>query len=303
MAQDPVTVALDVQALNGESPRWSARDGRLFWVDTRAATLHIFDPATKNDAAWTMPSAIGCCVLTDEGALVALRTGLYEFGTRDGSLHQIGSAPYDIRHFVFNDGSCDPLGRFLVGEMYEPLPPGDQREPAHDKAPLFRFSPNGTWIDMTIAARTFNGLAWSPDGRTLYQTDTAEKTIYAYDYDLATAQLANRRVFATVATSDDGHGPDGAAVDRDGFYTTAVFGEGCLLRFDPEGRLERRIDLPAQYPTMPAYGGADLATLYVTTSSFALDPAERARRPVDGALLSLTAPAPGLKTTLFSRSR
>lgn len=298
-----VAMELASRSLNGESPRWNVRDGELLWVDTRAPTLNVFDPVAKTNQAWEMPSWIGCAALTDTGALVALRTGLYDFNQSRGSLHQVGLTPYDVRRFIFNDGGCDPLGRFLVGEMYLPLAPGDEKEKASDKAPLFRYSPNGTWIDMAASTKTSNGLAWSPDGRTMYQSDTDSSLIFAFDYDVESGQASHRRVFAQVETSDRSHGPDGAAVDRDGFYLSAIYGEGCLLRFDPDGRLERRIDMPVQYPTMPAYGGSDLTTVYVTTANWPIDPEERAKRLLEGCLFSFDLPVPGLPTNIFGGTR
>ena len=299
VGRQDIRMELEARALNGESPRWSVGRRRLLWVDTREPALHSYDPATGRDQAWAMPSWIGCAVLSPRGAMVALRTGLYSFHERNAALFQIGAPPYDLRRFIFNDGGCDPAGRFLVGEMYLPMPPGDEKERAPDAAPLFRYVPNGTWVDMAASTKCSNGLAWSPDGRTMYQSDTAVKTIFAFDYDVATGQASHRRVFATVETRDARHGPDGAAVDRDGFYLSAIYGEGCLLRFDPAGRLERRIAMPVQYPTMPAYGGADLATIFVTSATWMIAEAERASRPLEGGLFSLEAPVPGLPSTPF----
>lgn len=299
MAMPAIHTELHARALNGESPRWSVERRRLYWVDTREPALHVYDPGTGRDSAWSMPSWIGCAVLSERGAVLAMRTGLYAFHEANASLFQIGAPPFDLRRFIFNDGGCDPRGRFLVGEMYLPMLPGDEKEQAPDRAPLFRYVPNGTWVDMAASTKCSNGLAWSPDGRTMYQSDTAAKTIYAFDYDVVTGQASNRRVFATVETSNARHGPDGAAVDRDGFYLSAIFGEGCLLRFDPAGKLERRIDMPVQYPTMPAYGGDDLGTIFVTSATWMIDPDERASRPMEGGLFSLDAPAPGLPSTPY----
>ena len=303
MITSGVKTELQSRALNGESPRWSVEKQELYWVDTREPALHAYDPSTGEDRAWEMPSWIGCQVLSEAGAIVALRTGLYSFREADGSLYQIGAPPYDIRRFIFNDGGCDPRGRFLVGEMYLPMKPGDEKDQAPDAAPLFRYVANGTWVDMAASTKTSNGLAWSPDGKTMYQSDTASGTIFAFDYDVITGQAAHRRVFATVERRSSDHGPDGAAVDRDGYYTSAIYGEGCLMRFDPDGKLERRIEMPVQYPTMPAYGGNDLSTLFVTSASWQIEPDDRAGRPLEGGLFSLSMPVPGLKTTLFQPTR
>lgn len=187
--------------------------------------------------------------------------------------------------------------------MYLPLAPGDPREQEPDEKPLSCLRPDGSWRDLAAPAKTSNGLAWSPDGRTMYQSDTASKTIFAFDYDVELGRAANRRVFALVETTNKKHGPDGAGVDREGFYLCAVFGEGCLLRFDPDGILERRIEMPVQYPTMPAFGGADLSTVFVTSANWMIDEKERSSRPLEGGLFSFEAPAPGLPTTIFDKTR
>ena len=163
---------------------------------------------------------------------------------------------------------------------------------------MWRF--NGRDRMEPIAARPVklsNGLAFSPDGCTLYHSDTAKKTIWACDYDEATGAIENSRVFARVEEGGDQGGPDGATVDRDGFYICAVFGAGRLLRFDPSGRLERRIELPVQYPTMPALGGPGHTTLYVTSASYPIKPGEKPEHPMAGGLFALDAPAPGLPTS------
>ena len=296
-----IKTELECHALNGESPRWRHEDGRLYWVDTLAPALHAFDPGTQRNETWTLPSWVGCQVLAPDGALLALRTGLFEIRFATGLLRQVAAAPYDCRRFTFNDGGCDPAGRFLVGEMYMPLGPNREKA-APDSAPLYRLA-GGTWVDMAAPTKTSNGLAWSPDGRTMYQSDTAAKTIYAFDYDAERGQASHRRRFAVVDTRDQQHGPDGAAVDEHGFYLCAVFGEGCLLRFDPDGKLERRIEMPVQYPTMPAFGGPDLSTIYVTTSSYMIEANQRACRPLEGGLFSFEAPARGLPSTPFDRMR
>ncbi len=207
-----IKTELEARALNGESPRWRRDDGRLYWVDTLDPALHAFDPGTGGDEVWTLPSWVGCQVLAPDGALLALRTGVFAFCYETGAMRQVGIAPYDCRRFTFNDGGCDPAGRFLVGEMFMPLGP-DHEKNTPDSAPLYRLA-GTTWVDMAAPTKTSNGLAWSPDGRTMYQSDTAAKAIYAFDYDVERGQASRRRHFASVETRDDQHGPDGAAVDE-----------------------------------------------------------------------------------------
>jgi len=291
-----VEVVCRAAALNGEGPVWSEVEKRLYWIDIRAPALHRFDPATGQNETWGMPAWIGCLALVEINVVVlALRTGLFRFDTRSGALEFLAPAPFDPRRFTFNDGGCDRRGRFFAGTMLDPIDPlepdgsnGDQ-----NGTPLWRFGGQAKWSSASPPVQTSNGLAWSPDGRTMYHSDTVQKTVWRYDYDNETGFAQNRRVFVLV---EEGMGPDGAAVDVEGFYTCAAFGGGCLLRFDPDGKLERRIPMPARLVTMPAFGGPDLATLFVTSASFPVPEKDRAAHPMEGCLFALDAPARGVAT-------
>jgi sugar lactone lactonase YvrE len=207
----------------------------------------------------------------------------------------LAPAPYDPRRFCFNDGRCDRQGRLIIGPMHHPLGPSDISTEDGDKAPLWRYDRDKGMIALPLPpVKIANGLAFSPDGRTLYHSDTPTRTIWACDYDPQTGAVENQRVFARVEAGGDKGGPDGATVDAEGFYLCAVFGAACLLRFDPAGQLERKIELPVRYPTMPALGGEDRRTLFVTSASYPVKDASL--HPHAGALLALEAPAPGLPT-------
>lgn len=295
MAASTVRTVLAARALNGETPTWCPDRRRLFWVDIREPALHAFDPATGQDERWVMPAWIGSYGLTDRDAVVALRTGLFLFDLGTGALEHLAPPPCDPRRFLLNDGKCDPAGRFLVGPMHLPL--GDPPPGMPQAAPLWRWEGGGHWAEMTAPVQTSNGLAWSPDGRTMYHSDTAQHAVWAYDYDPATGALDGKRVFARVEEGGEQGGPDGAAVDRDGFYWCAVFGGGCLLRFDPGGVLERRVAMPVRYPTMPTFGGEGFGTVFVTSANYPLSPEERRERPDEGNLFAFEAPVPGLQST------
>jgi sugar lactone lactonase YvrE len=287
------------RAINGERPGWDMLRKRLYWVDMRKPSLHAFDPGTGATLEWAMPAWIGCYGIARDGRLVvALRTGFALFDPGDGTLRPLAPAPYDARRYCLNDGRCDRQGRLVVGSMSHPLgPPPDRPEGQGPGAPLLRYHPaHGLHTLPLPPVHIANGLAFSPDGRTLYHSDTARKTIWACDYDPETGHASRQRVFAHVDDGGDHGGPDGATVDSEGFYLCAVFGGGCLLRFDPDGRLERRIALPVRYPTMPALGGDGFSTLYVTTASFPDRQRPADASPHDGGLFALEAPAPGLPT-------
>jgi sugar lactone lactonase YvrE len=297
-------IHLDVQcvlragAINGECPRWRAEESRLYWVDMRAPALHRLDPSTGEDQCWDMPDWIGCYVFEQGGEiLVALRGGVYRLDPDSGGLRRMADPPYDQQRFCFNDGGCDPKGRFYVGPLFAPK----LKQNGPTRAPVWRFEGRG-WTAVTDPVQISNGLAWSADGGTLYHADTARKTIWKRPYDLATGEVGAAEVFAVVELGGPDGGPDGAVVDRDGFYICAVFGAGCLLRFDPGGRLERRIALPARYPTMPAFGGENLDMLFVTSASFPIPKDQRGAHPDDGAIFALEAPAPGVAVQSYKPS-
>ena len=305
MSKAEIELVLNAGALTGERPGWHPVEQRLYWVDIRAPALHAYDPATRRDESWEMPAWIGCHAPTEDGAIVALRTGLHAFDSATKALRFLAPTPFDPRRFLFNDGRCDRMGRFLVGPMFLPLAPGDEKEPK--ASPLWRYNSGAArgeeWTALTPPVSTSNGLAFSPDGATMYHADTKPKTIWAYDYDGDSGVAENRRVFARIAVDDTMGGPDGASVDADGFYWCAIFANGRLLRFDPDGKLEREIPLPVKYPTMVAFGGSDLRTLFITSANYPFSAEQRAARPLEGGLFAMAAPSPGLPPVLFNPDR
>ncbi|HET9146612.1 MAG TPA: SMP-30/gluconolactonase/LRE family protein [Acetobacteraceae bacterium] len=286
-----VEQVLEVKALNGESPAWSEARGELIWVDIRYPSINAFDPKTRRNRFWELPSWIGCFGLTETGAAMALRTGFYHLDFETGGLDFIAPTPFDQRRFIFNDGKCDRRGRFFAGTMFVPLKPGQHAEAEGKSRPLFRYDGAGEWKRVTDPVQTSNGLAWSPDGRRMYHSDTDKKLVWVYEYDEDAGLPRNKRMFADLSSGEGG--PDGATVDSEGFYWCALFGGGELLRFDPSGKLERRVKLPTRFPSMPALGGEGLKTMFVTSANWKLPPEERGKTP-DGDLFAFEAPAPGL---------
>jgi sugar lactone lactonase YvrE len=280
-------------SITGESPVWCERTSRLYWVDVQQPALHRLDPETGIDESWIMPAWIGCLALgggTAEGSvLVGLRTGAYRFGLADGALYLVAPAPYDPRRFFLNDGKCDRQGRFWVGPMRHALLPL-VGETGSMEGPLWRLE-GDRLVAKGKQASLSNGLAWSPDGCTMYHSHTRTGEINAWDYDPATGDMARGRLFARV---DGPPGPDGAEVDSEGCYWSAINGQGRLLRFDPDGRIEREIRVPFKYPTMVAFGGPNLRTVFVTSGRWAIADKDAADHPLDGSIAALEAPVPGL---------
>ena len=273
----------------GESPVWDDSLGRLWWVDIRAPALHRTDPATGMTESWAMPEAIGSIGLCRSGAvLLSLRSGIHRFDPRrSGAAPElIARPPGEPVHNRLNDGKVSPEGRFLVGSM-------DDRLEKHATAALHRLDPDGTCTRLADGYMVSNGLAWSPDGRTLYHSDSRASVIWAWDYDPATGAIANRREFAR-PTPEQGR-PDGAAMDAEGGYWSAGVSAGRLNRFLPDGTLDRSVALPVRAPTMPCFGGPGLRTLFVTS----LTPVGAAE-PNDGALLALDVGVAGTPVGRFA---
>ena len=277
----------------GESPFWHPREGVLYWCDIPGRTLNRYDPRSNVHEHWRFDSEPGCCAPLLEGGLVlAMRDGLWRFDPAGGRRERLAKPPYDEATQRFNDGKADPQGRLWVGTMYEPRDKAVAALYRYDAGELERMAG-----DITLS----NGLAWSPDARTLYWADTTAHVVYALDFDAANGALSNRRVFASFARREPNQPlsayagrPDGAAVDAEGAYWLAMFEGARLLRFAPNGELLQTIELPVQCPTMPCFGGPDLRTLYVTSARDNRSAQELAAMPWSGCVLQMRVDVPGL---------
>jgi sugar lactone lactonase YvrE len=288
---DDIKVVHDAAMAVGECPLWHHAEGTLYWVDIDGFAVHRLHPASGAHRVWRMetePSALA--IHAGGGLVVALRSGVVHLDTDSGAVTQIAAAPYDTAAVRFNDGRVDPAGRFWVGTRYEP---GDQ--PAAQMYCLDRGELRLAWSGgMTNS----NGLAFSPDRRAMYHADTSTHRIDRYEFDVATGAVSHPQRFqqfaADKAASDYGGRPDGAAVDSEGAYWCAMFEGGRILRFAPGGELLREIKLPLRCPTMVAFGGDDLRTLYITSASHKRPAEEIARYPLTGRVLSLQVDVAGL---------
>lgn len=257
---DKAELVLDVGAKLGESPVWSPELGVLYWVDIEGRAVHAFSPDTGNDRAWPFemrPSAIGR-TRDPSRLLVAAENEMVWLDLDSGDVTKwltLEEPRFDVR---LNDGRCDPVGRFWIGGMYDPT---SAREFV---AYLHRVEPDGTSTTVRDKVGCANGLAFSPDGTTMYWADTLDRTVWAYDYDLATGEQHNERVFLQFGSELPGK-PDGACVDETGCYWIACVGGAAVARITPNGAVDRVVDVPVIRPTMPAFGGPDLDTMFITT--------------------------------------
>jgi sugar lactone lactonase YvrE len=264
----------------GEGPLWWAN--ALWFTDIKRKTVHRFDPETAAGQSWQAPSEVGFLAPLDTERFIAgAKTGLYEFHPATGSFNLIRTVEPDRPSNRLNDGAVDSLGRLWFGSMDD----GESRP----SGLLYRFY-KGSLAPVDSGYVITNGPAFSPDGRTLYHTDTLEKRIYAFDLG-ADGSLANKRVFVSI---EDGAGyPDGPVVDSQGCLWTGLFGGWAARRYAPDGRLLESVAFPAANITKLAFGGPDLTTVFATTARKGLDPAALAGQPLAGGLFEFQAMVPG----------
>jgi L-arabinonolactonase len=266
------TCVLPAAAQLGECPVWSPDEARLYWVDIDGRAVHRYDPRTGLDEQRPAPGRPASLALTATPGrlLVAVerRLGFLDWETGawlewvmlepdDGGGEADGGPAPDDGGNRLNDGRCDPAGRFWVGSMFDPSSAGRATGLLH------RVERDGTAVTVRSGIGVANGLAFAPDGRTMYFADTHRDVVWAYDYDIDAGEASNERVFIDFGPLPGR--PDGACVDQDGCYWIACVYGWAVLRVTPGGAIDREIAVPVEKPTMPAFGGNDLATLFITT--------------------------------------
>ncbi len=274
----------------GESPVWDGDARCLYWVDIRQPAIRRFVPATGRLDTWPMPGLVGCVALTDDGRLlVALPRSIELFDPATGALAPFAQVPPLPQDHRFNDGRCDRQGRFWVGTMNNIT-----RAP---EGVLWRLDGAGRLEALREGVCIPNSLAFSPDGRTMYFADSLRYELYAHDYDTVMGRPGEAR---TIATTTPPGFPDGSTVDAEGFLWNAEFNGHRLVRYAPDGRIDRVIDLPLRMPTCCAFGGDDLDILYVTTASQRMTEDELREQPLSGALLALDVGVRGMPEPRFA---
>jgi L-arabinonolactonase len=279
------------RALLGESPVWSENENCLYWVDIEGRTFNKFDPLTSKNIATKTQTRISALALRETGGfIVATESGFQFYNLHENRLTQIGDPEDNKPNNRFNDGRCDRAGRFWAGTMVEK---GNQ-EP---NAALYSIDSNLKYRKKHENIILANGLAWSPDNQTLYFADTRHPAVWAVDFDLDSGSISNKRIFIEFGINDGV--PDGAAIDTDGCYWLAQPRSSKICRYTPDGRVDTVIELPISKPTMCAFGGPSLNTLYITTNSLGFNKKELENQPLAGSLLSLEVNAQGLPEPKF----
>jgi sugar lactone lactonase YvrE len=305
------TVVTEPSAL-GESPFWHPDEKMLYWVDIDARKINRCNVFIGTTESWPMPSEPGCIAPArgsdgSAGLVIALRDGIYRARQWGGPLVLLAPATHDTATTRFNDGKADPLGRFWAGTLFEPRTAAAAQLFSLDARP----GAAGTLEPQAGQATVANGLAFSPDTRTLYWADTTSHTVRAWDWDARANTLSRQRLFKqwagkpagwqarAASASDYGGRPDGAAVDAQGNYYCAMYEGGRLVKLSPAGQVLAEFSVPARCPTMPCFGDDDLRTLYLTTARQGRPDAELKAWPQSGCVFSMRVEVPGLPVNFF----
>jgi len=284
----------------GESPFWHPAEQQLYWVDIPGKQIHRCNIFMGSIESWAMPCEPGCIAPAQSGGLIiALRDGIYRARHWGGSLEKLVGAAHDPATTRFNDGKADSTGRFWAGTMYEP----------RTTASAQLFSLNHGVLEPKVSNATIaNGLAWSPNAKTIYWADTPTHAVRAWDWNAQTNVMSSERIFKQWPGKPEGwqfgmpgYGgrPDGAAVDAEGNYYVAMFEGARICKLSPSGVELASIAVPAQCPTMPCFGGDDLKTLYVTTARHNRSAAELQAYPDSGCVFSMRMAIPGLPVNFY----
>ena len=275
----------------GECPVWDPDRQRLYWVDIYNRRVHEFDPKTQSDRSFEIGDVVPAIALAHRNRLLlALRNRLAFLHLDSGAVEPIRQLEFSLPGTRFNDGKCDPQGRFWIGTMSEQ--PG--------QATLYRYDANGSLHVMETGLTTSNGLGWSPDGASFYLTDSHVRQIYVYRFDARTGAISDRRVL--INFSGDAPEPDGLTIDSRGHIWTALWNGWCIVHLDASGNEIERIELPVQRPTSLAFGGPQLSDLYITSASVGLSQAEIQRGFEAGDLLCISGAAEGVSSQRFAAS-
>ena len=286
-----VELLVDAHALVGEGPLWDEEKQVLYWVDILSSKLFIYDPASGANETIDVDQHVGTVVTRASGGLMlAVYEGFAAFDLETRELSLIENPEAHIPGNRFNDGKCDPGGRFWAGTMAYENP--------KDSGSVYRLDTDMSVHKMFGGVAISNGIVWSLDQTTMYYIDTLAMNVRAFDYANTTGDISNERV--VVDWPEDAGMPDGMAIDSDGMLWVAHYGGSCVSRWDPDGgALLERIELPVTQVTACAFGGPNLDTLYITSAAQELDAAALEREPYAGGLFSIKTPYQGVPSFRF----
>ncbi|MBZ0305630.1 MAG: SMP-30/gluconolactonase/LRE family protein [Anaerolineae bacterium] len=282
-------VCLPARATLGEGALWDDQNQVLYWVDIMEGQLHVFVPTTSTDKTYTIGQPVGTVVPRDSGGvMLAVRDGFASFDLETEALRIVANPegrPPDTR---FNDGKCDPAGRFWAGTMTFSGKPC--------VGSLYRLDADLSVHQMLDGICISNGIVWWEN--TMYYIDTPKRTVTAFDYDPLTGSLGQSKV--VIHTPEDAGWPDGMVLDTEGMLWIAHNGAGYVRRWNPQtAEVLMQIDVPASQVTACAFGGENLDKLYITTATEHMTPEQRNQEPLAGSLFVAEPGVTGLKAYRF----
>ena len=284
----------------GEAPCWHPREAALYWTDVPSKTLKRWYPATGEQTSWAMPEMVTAIAVRRSGGLIiASRASIDFFDPRTGRATFFVAPEKDKPRNRSNDGKCDRQGRFWYGTMMNNFDRDMSELPiTANTGGLYRIDPDGAIHTFERNLGIANTFAWSPDDRKMYFADTLD-AIYAYDFDSASGNISNRRTFARTDAKQYGV-PDGSTIDAQGFLWNARWDGGCIIRWSPDGTIDKVVKMPCRRVTSCIFGGADLDVLYVTTVRYGLSAAELAEQPLAGGIFAIDTGVKGLPDGQFA---
>lgn len=288
--QQPICVQ-SANSILGEGPNWHPTEQALYWVDIKRPAVFRFEPGIGQTGHWPMPFAVGCVAPAHTPGQLAFAdaAGFGLLNLSSGELTRIADPEGDLPGNRFNDGKVDRAGRFWAGSM------DDRCE--NPSGSLYRLDPDHSVHRMASGFICSNGMGWSPDDRLMYFTDSMLRTLWTYEFDLRTGALGERREFAHL--SDDDGVFDGLTVDSEGYVWVAVWNGWRVIRYAPDGSIDREVRFPVQRPSSCMFGGHDLRTLYVTSACVELGWKDLRTGPLAGALFALQCDVQGRAETVY----
>ena len=283
-------LVLDEKTILGEGSIWHPTENKLYWIDIEGKILHIYDPVLKVDKQLKVGSRVGTVVpVQSGGALLALQNGIQKIDTKTGKLTFLTNPLIDS-NIRFNDGKCDPSGRFWVGTMAL-----DSRKKG---GVLYRFDKDKTVHLMLDSVSISNGIVWTADKKTMYYNDTPTGTIQAFDYDDTNGNITNRRVAVKIPNGIGA--PDGMTIDVEGNLWVALWGGGIVGKFNPlTGELLQKIKVPASNVSSCAFGGKNLDILFITTARQWMNEEQLKKFPLSGGLFSVKPGVRGVRAEFY----
>lgn len=289
-----VEIIVDSKSLLGEGALWDYKNDRFLWIDIEGRKLHILNPSSSGNKTYTMPSRIGTVVPVDKNnVLVALEDGVYNFNLMDSSFHKKSDPEPGRNDNRFNDGKCDPSGRFWVGTMSLV----NQRK----SGALHLINHDYVSEQKIDSVSISNGIVWSLDKTKMYYIDTPTQNVIQYDYNDDSGEITNPKIIIQIPDSI-GH-PDGSTLDSEGNLWIALWGGSAVTCWDTTtGELLKKMDIPAKNVTSCAFGGKNLDELYITTASIGMSEEEKQKYPHAGSLFKVNPGVTGVQAFYFKET-